>query len=183
MSGASLPASIATYTSERASALLTRQLDQQLVNVRANHPVSILDLSPHERTSIELARWARHLGRKVRLMTYEWKETKNRDRYAGLPEVLVEKGMFPGLHFSHASFDFVVGVDVLRTLDADLRHQALIEIGKVALRQVDLLENSPEAPGAPISESQFQDALIQSGCRGADLQVIGPMIQVLIAGR
>ena len=181
MAGSNLPGSIVVQPSERAAVLLTSSLEHHLADIRPNHPISILDLSPTETIGIELARWARHLPRKIRLMTYEWREPKSRDRYLGLPEVLVEKGIFPGLHFSKSSFDFVVGVDVLRTLAADQRRQGLQEIDRGALRWVYLLENDPEVDKPVVLESELRDALIESGMPAADLQPAGAMLQVLIA--
>lgn len=182
MSGAILPGSMVVHPSERAAGVLTSRLEQYLAGIRPNHPVSILDLSPAETAGIELARWARHLPRKIRLMTYEWREPKNRDRYIGLPEVLVEKGIFPGLHFSQASFDFVVGVDVLRPLAGpDQRRRALFEIARVALRWVDLIENDPGVAGPVLLESELRDSLLECGMPAADLQPVGAMLQILIA--
>lgn len=159
-------------TSDPAWGLGTSDLDATLCGALASclqalrpaHPVSLLDLSPTERPGQYLARNLRSLTRRIRIISYEWREPKQRQNLAGGPDVLIEKGKLPGLPFSPASFDYIVGVGVLATLLGESRIRALQEMRRTALRSVLLVDH-----GAKLSESSIRDALIQAGHAQYDL--------------
>lgn len=132
--------------------LVAAKLTAYLAGLRPGHPVSILDVSPQAETGLELARWVRRLPRKVRLMTYDWRGGKAGAFFASAPEVLVEKGMLPGVHFSGGSFDFVVGVDVLAGAEAALRSRTLDDLCRTALRLMLLAEMTPALTAAEIND-------------------------------
>lgn len=134
---------------------IAAKLTEYLAGLRPAHPVSILDVSSHPEPGLEFARWARRLPRKVRLMTYDWRGAKAAAFYAAAPEVLVEKGSLPGVHFSAGSFDFVVGAEVLAGAAAALRARALTDLCRTALRLVLLAE-----PAASLTAGEIGDLFV-----------------------
>lgn len=132
--------------------VVAAKLTEYLAGLRPAHPVSILDVSSHAEPGLELARWVRRLPRKVRLMTYDWRGGKAAAFHAAAPEVLVEKGTLPGVHFSAGSFDFVVGADVLAGADGPQRSRALTDLCRTALRLVLLAETAASPTAGEIAD-------------------------------
>lgn len=135
-----------------AAGHLATKLTEYLDGLRPAHPVSILDVSPRAEAGLHLARWVRRLSRKVRFMTYDWMGAKSGAFFAAAPEVLVEKGSLPGVHFSSGSFDFVVGADVLAGAEAALRSRVLTDLCRTALRLVLLAETAASPTASEISD-------------------------------
>jgi hypothetical protein len=147
----------------RAQQLLQQTLRELLLSVKPTHPISILDLSPEDGVAMQLAALSRLQARKTRIISYEWRGPKNRIRVPGIPEVLIEKGSLPGLPFSHGSFDYIVGIDVIFSLPAAAHTRALGEMSLVALRKVVLVEPQRPERDAGVQESQIRDASLQAG--------------------
>jgi hypothetical protein len=156
--------------------LLTERLGGYLTGLRPAHPVSILDLSPDGRPGLGLVRWVRQQNRKTRLMSYEWTGRKARDLFTGVPEVLVEKGNLPGVHFSPNSFDFVVGVDVLQALDAPFRLRALQETVQVGMRLVLLVEHSQ----SEIKPAMARELVMQTDASHGSVEEVGDLLLIAI---
>ena len=161
--------------------VLWEGIDVAMASLRAQHPVSILDLTPQDGFALDLALRLRTLPRKVHIISYAWREMKQRERGLGLPPILIEKGSLPGLHYSKASFDMVIGVGVLSALKPHERVHALTEIRRTALRHVILAERLPNGSDeAAISEGDLIDALTQSGNRDALVMANRELVRVWI---
>lgn len=160
--------------------LLLARLRGELAGIRPLHPVSILDVSPGAELGVVLTRLSRGAGRKLRIMTYAWSGPKLRESFGGPPEPMVEKGDLPGLHFSPASFDFVMGVDVLGRLSVPQRNRALAELTATALRAVFLVHQ----PGGGLREAELRDALFAAGLQDAPVEAKeGGLLSVRIPAR
>ncbi len=119
---------------------LIEALEVRCSKLRPAHPVSVLDVSPDQAPSLEIARWLRSLGRKSHLMSLEWPALHKRPAFTGHADIMVGKGALPGMHFSPHSFDYVVGVAVLSSFVPEVHLEIVHELRLTALRGVVLYE-------------------------------------------
>lgn len=153
----------------RGEAALMQCLEHSMAELRPVHPVSLLDLSPRGDTGLAMAMALRHERRKIRIMTYEWLAPKHRERRPGVPDVLVERGRLPGLHFSTGSFDYLVGLGVLSAVRPEACCKLLMELRRIAMRRVILIEETEGYSG--IREGELKDLLLESGCAEGRIDV------------
>ena len=168
-----MPVNLSTSWAEHelhpGEALLLQRLKDSMEQLRPVHPVSLLDLSPAGEIGSAMATALRHSRRKIRIMTYEWHKAKPRERRQGVPDVLVERGTLPGLHFSDGSFDYLIGIGVLSAVSDGICCRLLREVRRVALRNVILVE---ECRGAgAMRDIELRDLLMESGCPSGRIEV------------